>query len=57
MAPFIGRMDIWSLRLACPNCAAVHLLENLEVLTETTGKQRDRTFAYAAYLEKLARRN
>jgi len=32
---------------------AVHLLENLGVLTETTGKQRDRTFAYAGYLEKL----
>jgi hypothetical protein len=23
------------------------------VLTETTGKQRDRVFAYAGYLEKL----
>jgi hypothetical protein len=34
-------------------CKAVHLLENLGVLTETTGKQRDRTFAYAGYLEKL----
>jgi Fic family protein len=32
---------------------AVQLLENLGVLTETTGKQRDRTFAYTAYLEKL----
>jgi Fic family protein len=32
---------------------AVHLLENLGVLTETTGKQRDRTFAYMGYLEKL----
>ena len=32
---------------------AVHLLENLGVLTETSGKRRDRTFAYAAYLEKL----
>jgi Fic family protein len=32
---------------------AVQLLENLGVLTETTGKQRDRTFAYASYLEKL----
>ena len=32
---------------------AVQLLENLGVLTETTGKQRDRTFAYARYLEKL----
>jgi hypothetical protein len=28
-------------------------LENLGVLTETAGKQRDRTFAYASYLEKL----
>jgi len=32
---------------------AVQLLENLGVLTETTGKQRDRTFAYTDYLEKL----
>jgi hypothetical protein len=32
---------------------AVQLLENLGVLTETTGKQRDRTFAYTGYLEKL----
>jgi len=32
---------------------AVQLLESLGVLTETSGKQRDRTFAYAAYLEKL----
>jgi Fic family protein len=32
---------------------AVQLLENLGVLAETTGKQRDRTFAYASYLEKL----
>jgi len=32
---------------------AVQLLEKLGVLTETTGKQRDRTFAYASYLEKL----
>jgi len=32
---------------------AVQLLENLGVLTETSGKQRDRTFAYTRYLEKL----
>ena len=32
---------------------AVQLLESLGVLTETSGKQRDRTFAYAKYLEKL----
>jgi len=32
---------------------AVQLLESLGVLTETSGKQRDRTFAYTAYLEKL----
>jgi hypothetical protein len=32
---------------------AVQLLEGLGVLTETSGKQRDRTFAYSAYLEKL----
>jgi Fic family protein len=32
---------------------AVQLLEKLGVLTETSGKQRDRTFVYAAYLEKL----
>lgn len=32
---------------------AVQLLESVGVLTETSGKQRDRRFAYAAYLEKL----
>ncbi|MGP8034594.1 MAG: Fic family protein [Steroidobacteraceae bacterium] len=32
---------------------AIHVLETLHVLTETSGKQRDRTYAYAAYLEKL----
>jgi Fic family protein len=32
---------------------AVQLLEKLGVLTETSGKQRDRTFVYAVYLEKL----
>jgi Fic family protein len=32
---------------------AVDLLESLGVLTETSGKQRDRTFVYAKYLEKL----
>jgi Fic family protein len=32
---------------------AVQLLENLGVLAETSGKQRDRTYAYARYLEKL----
>jgi Fic family protein len=32
---------------------AVQVLENLGVLTETSGRQRDRTFVYSAYLEKL----
>ncbi len=32
---------------------AVHLLEDTGVLMETSGKRRDRTFAYKAYLEKL----
>jgi Fic family protein len=32
---------------------AVELLENLGVLRETSGKERDRRFAYAAYLDKL----
>jgi hypothetical protein len=32
---------------------AVHLLENLGVLIETTGKQRDPIFVYAGYLHKL----
>jgi Fic family protein len=32
---------------------AVHLLEEIGVLMETSGKRRDRTFAYKAYLEKL----
>lgn len=32
---------------------AVQLLERLGVLVETSGKQRDRTYAYKAYLDKL----
>jgi len=32
---------------------AVQLLEGVGVLLETSGKQRDRTFAYKRYLEKL----
>ncbi len=32
---------------------AVYILEDLGVLTETTGKQRDRTFVYEGYLDKL----
>jgi Fic family protein len=32
---------------------AIQVLERLHVLTETSGKQRDRTYAYAAYLDKL----
>jgi Fic family protein len=32
---------------------AIQLLESLGVLTETSGKLRDRTYAYAAYLRKL----
>jgi Fic family protein len=32
---------------------AVQLLESLGVVVETSGKQRDRTFAYKAYLERL----
>src|SRR5207237_2160625 len=32
---------------------AVQVLENLGVLVEKSGKQRNRKFAYAAYLEKL----
>jgi Fic family protein len=32
---------------------AVQLLESIGVLAETSGKQRDRTFAYTAYLERL----
>jgi Fic family protein len=32
---------------------AVQLLEQLGVLSETSGKQRDRTFAYSKYLDRL----
>ncbi len=32
---------------------AVGVLEQLGVLQETTGRRRDRTFSYAAYLERL----
>jgi hypothetical protein len=32
---------------------AVQLLESTGVLVETSGKRRDRSFAYKAYLERL----
>lgn len=32
---------------------AVQLLESIGVLVETSGKRRDRTFAYKRYLESL----
>ena len=32
---------------------AVQLLERTGILVETSGKRRDRTFAYKAYLERL----
>jgi Fic family protein len=32
---------------------AVGALEQLGVLLETTGRRRDRTFSYAAYLDRL----
>jgi len=32
---------------------AVQLLESVDVLIETSGKRRDRTFAYKRYLERL----
>jgi hypothetical protein len=32
---------------------AVEVLEKLGILIETTGKRRDRTFAYRAYLDPL----
>jgi hypothetical protein len=32
---------------------AVQLLESLGVLVETSGKRRDRTFAYKRYLDRL----
>lgn len=32
---------------------AVQLLESVGVLVETSGKRRDRTFAYERYLERL----
>jgi hypothetical protein len=31
----------------------IHLLEGIGVLIETSGKRRDRTFAYKAYLDRL----
>ena len=33
--------------------ALIALLEDLGVLGETTGRQRDRTFGYAKYLDRL----
>lgn len=38
---------------APPARKAIELLEDLEVLRETTGKQRDRVYAYHAYLDLL----
>jgi Fic family protein len=32
---------------------AVGVLEQLGILMETTGRRRDRTFSYAAYLDRL----
>ncbi len=32
---------------------AIALLEEVGVLTETTGRRRDRTFAYVKYLDRL----
>lgn len=32
---------------------SVALLESLGILRETTGRKRDRSFAYAAYLDRL----
>ena len=33
---------------------AVQLLESVGILVETSGRRRDRTFAYKAYLERLS---
>jgi Fic family protein len=42
------------LRTTKPTAAkAIALLENAGILTETTGRRRDRTFSYARYLEQL----
>ena len=38
---------------APPARKAIELLEHLGVLRETTGKQRDRVYAYHAYLDLL----
>jgi len=32
---------------------SIELLEALEILKETTGRKRDRTYRYARYLERL----
>lgn len=32
---------------------AIHILEKLKILSESSGRKRDRTFGYSAYLEKL----
>jgi Fic family protein len=39
---------------APPARKAIELLEDLGVLHETTGKQRDRVYAYQEYLQILA---
>jgi Fic family protein len=38
---------------APPARKAIELLEEIGVLRETTGKQRDRAYAYHAYLDLL----
>jgi len=38
---------------APPVRKAIELLTTLEILRETTGKQRDRVYAYEAYLRML----
>jgi Fic family protein len=48
--PGIGKM----LKTTKPTAGkAVQLLESVDVLIETSGKRRDRTFAYKRYLERL----
>jgi Fic family protein len=47
-----GIVDL--LKTTKPTAAkAVALLEEVGVLTETTGRKRDRTFSYAKYLDQL----
>jgi hypothetical protein len=50
---FVRKETVVSSQIEGTQATLIDLLQYEAVLTETSGKQRDRTFAYTAYLEKL----